>query len=1128
MTRNQDKRHLTLRSVLYPSLKRKTDKVKFILLGFVVIMAVVIAGCPMEINTNIGTDRSTITKAPPLPGDTEYLPGDPYPVPGPDVFVPYDLNRLRVINITTRAVESVKIEGTESLAVSATIGTNEQKVFIVEPKTLPAKSGDPVPPENYQVKIAPHSFTATARMPPDAAILISLDAGDNEIITVIPDDSLVPPYIPKTPGVFSARIIIYNTSNDHEITGIQIDGVLVKTVTIPRWTAPTTSPPSLDQIEKILVADPEAHTITAVRSSGGDITTDPISMTDNGIYSIFIGNTAATVFDFDPPGPVKELVLTPNHVAGSVTATWKAPDEIPPDFAGYTIQLDGGTPISISRDPSTLPNAPEIPLDFTGLPLGLHTVTVSARDTNGNYSTPAVAGAILLTQVSVNITTEQLPEPVMYSKATTKIDATDWEATINWTSITHAGASTTTSTSLETITGVPRYRGANKYTAEITITAKTGNVLGGPIKYNNEQIDSLPSPVVKTVSSVLFPSETLSVGKYWYVWQADANKTLTLQPASTRNNAKDYGLGPWSGTGEKNDPVSRLEIVAHRIVTERESIGRGPTDESPVCIYAMGELLDGWAENGASEPVMKIDGPYWPKHVLLQGGNGETLTLNGDANFYPKVAKISGTARDTIQVGAGKIFSLGGSVIVSCINTSQDSLKFAAILVEDGGIFKLDDASGSENYTDVSLAGKFVTDTGSAIDSFSKQTAPPQSSTTLDPRIYGTFPVVGDSAGYGIKVKKGAKAYLRGGSVRKCTSYGIYFDGGSWTTIDNITVEQNYMGIFFKTDGTAFDASNGKIKITNSTIRKNNRDGIVVESGDKGINLEIGENTKILANNEIGLDLKGYSNTTLTYVEIAENGSSGIMAQSTLANGIATVTMDNTGNNPGNGQASYYPRIRNNKSSGVFLGGNSHVIFATGLIQDNTGDGQSAGGVYLTNVNSPLSEVMFEMTGGIITNNSNQKLLYPTYPQEDADLPQQGAGGVGIYITGIIGTNDTLVNTVAAYKVRFKKTGGKIADNNSITDAASQIRVAYDYRTMASSMNPDQHTGDPAFVKYIRDLTWGGTNRSIDANANIDFRFSGQNEVLPQPTDWSQSIDNSSLSVSGGSWLRNNVPVWRK
>jgi hypothetical protein len=1099
------------------------DKAKFGLLGFIIIMAVVIAGCPMEINTNIGTDISKIADKTKTVTET-VTEIEEVPVPGPDKFVSYKLNRLRVINTTTRAVTSVLVDNAESLAASATIGTNEQKVFTIEPKTLPAILDEEAPEANYQVGIGPHGKNAEVKMPPDAAVLVSLDADGKEIITVIPEKSLVPPYIPKTPGKLSARIIVYNTSNDHEITGIQVGGAPAETLTPPiaKWTSPTTDPPKYHQKEIVLTTDPETHTITAVRSSGGNITTDPISMTDYGIYSIFIGNTAATVFDFDPPGPVKGLVLTPDHAAGSVTATWKAPDEIPPDFAGYTIQLDGGAPILISRGPSTAPNAPETWTSPAGLSLGLHTITVSARDTNGNYSAPAVEGAILLTQVSVNITLAQLPEPVMYSKATAKIDATDWEATIAWTSdITITGETS----SLETITGVPRYRGANTYTAGITITARPGKVLGGPIKYNGIQIGSVTSSVSTTVSSAPFPV-TFFVGQNWYVWPTKSDGTFSPQPSTTKNNGVvDPVLGPWSGTGGKNAPVSRLDIIAHRIATERESRGLTPAQESPVRIYAMGELLDGRDENGTSEPVMKIAGQYWSGHVLLQGGDGDTYSSSSSSNY----AKVSGTSRDTIQVGAGKTLSLAGTVTVSTINPSNT--RYAAISVEEDGIFRLNDAS-----KDGTRIGKFEKEDGTPME--------PYGGFPTTPGGTGRFPAVGDSNGYGIKVNYGAEAYLCGGSVKKCTEAGVYVEGGSWIDINSTTVEKNNFGIYFQagTDGAHGDRfgsnhSPEEIYISNSKILNNDSTGIIVRTVNKDLKLVIGLGTVISDNRGSGLDLQGFSHTILRAVWITRNEGHGLSVGGGYDGmGIAHVTMNQGGETHPSIGAGGTPMIDANKSTGVYLSSYSNVDLETGTIEANRGEGPYPGGVYLTNgYNYPLSDVTFTMIGGNIINNRNETILSYSSTNNEK-LPQQGAGGVGIYINGYVNT-EYLAETVGKYKVRFKKSGGTISGNTSAVPAGNQMRVAYNYGNPdiniilnQSSMNPLDTRHEPTkkgeFGLWVRDLTWG-SNTTVPQD--IDFRYTSPYTVTPNPNDWGSDSDGSALpwtpTTPTGAQL--TVPVWK-
>jgi hypothetical protein len=612
MTKNRDKRHPALGSVFYPSLKRKTDKAKFILLGFAVITAAVIAGCPMEVNANIGPDKSSFTKAPPeevktvvqLPPTTVYKP-----VPGPDE--PYELHRLRVVNISGTAITSVTVSPDPAGAAGpvifsgagGSIGLKESKVFIIDPVNIPPA------PSAYSVSIAPHGYTTapgSVTMPPDSVVLV-----DDSGAYPIPGTDLIPPN-PLLPG--EASIIVHNLSESYDISGIEVNGSLQTGSGLSRRNPP--NDPGAFPIT-VAAAAPVTYTVTALRAPSASDVAVSVPVYDGAVVSVFIGDSGEVgVLDTTTPLPVKKLELEVDPGTNELVATWDPPvTPLPGNFDGYAVWFEGdSTPVNISIN--ALP-----PCEYRRVLTtpGTYSLGVSSKDTNGNLSDPEGKSIIIYNKITdLTLSAAVLPPPAAYTKIApaASVLPSPFYYTVN-VAYDDLNPADPDLKNFEDITGSERFKANKKYTAVVTLDADPGYAFpkGEEITYSlTGGSTAVSARIAATGPEFQFTvtnwAKTGGVGQEWYL---DGTKTLA-------------GLDG-SGSGPGADAVNRADVLVERIKAEKRT---NLSEISPININVTGAISPS-LRPGTGGGIMFDIGDGWPREVRIQSYHGSPYAPSAPA-----------------------------------------------------------------------------------------------------------------------------------------------------------------------------------------------------------------------------------------------------------------------------------------------------------------------------------------------------------------------------------------------------------------------------------------------------------------------------------------------------------------
>jgi hypothetical protein len=1092
MTKNQDKRHLTLKGVFYPSLKRKMDKAKFGLLGLVIITAVVIAGCPMEINANIGTDTSNIKKE---PGKTETI-DVPYEVLNE---VEVEARRLRVINLSGLPIDDVRLDGKQLLNTGEKILDRKSKMWILDSR----ESGYDVSSSSFKPAGSVH-----VTIPPDAVIVVEA----SQTVLLPPGDGTVP-------GSNQAFIIIYNMSLVYDITELRIG---------PNPPGTMTSEPTPDLKKRTAaktyqfkrpVTAPGTYKINVNRSSGAPPLQDyAINVADGDIVSVFIGDEGE-ITDANLPylRPVVDLQLIPNHENKQITASWLPPAIIPTDFAGYTVYLDNGDSFEINN-PAPQTGVKEVwtsNYSPDGLPNGPYAVAVSSRDSSGNLSMPEVKSTAILDLIDgpLVLTALKFPQPAMYEPATLTYNGGDWSATIEWSA---TGTGGTLPEPLETITGISRFRGGVTYTPTITAKAENGKAFKQDTKIRideseqNTTVTAISGYTVAIADSIPSYTRTGIGGYEWYV-------------------GKMFETGDNSKTGATYDEaVKGLEVVLERIKNERAWGKINDTTKCDTYQYAVVHIC----YNGiiSFNDTLILNEKY-PSKLYIQGdqegSDSRQVRINTSKGAFAVVANDtstlvigggliiegSGDTLGAIQVRNGTLvltsrFVKGGNGTTETIDNASndyDSPKIRSnvgvgILV--GGNDPEDNANSGKGKVYM-YSGKIVQNGMKISGSVNNVTLIPNVDVQHEGEFYMYNGTIADTPTYNVSVTYGGKFYTE--SPLPSDKYAIQ-------------VPSFYPSISTGVAGAIFlEGAGSDPYITGSPILsevKLNTGYIEYNGSSQGWGtIRVGYNSKL----------------TLGHVEINNNTGYGIYVggrKSDSARGGQTVLLDDSTNSVN----SEWPKITNNTKTGIYMNAykGTLVRMATGSIIGNQyNKGPMAGGIHvldtgkLTNYSVMHNEwtekwtpqpgeeyyARLDLLGGIIENNWGS-----TNFSGGVHYQRRGYDPLG----DLVGFNGISLNNM---RFSFYRKGGAVIKNNNLSDNPISSSTTIGKQVHISHY----HTGFPndGSTTYERDL-------KIDNNLtdNEDLKYGAFNEnngltISPTPTEG---------FGSNGTWIHNvanQYAVWK-
>ncbi|MDR3337230.1 MAG: hypothetical protein LBT16_08515, partial [Treponema sp.] len=361
----------------------KADKVQFVLLGFLIgIAALVITGCPMELNTNIGPGTSTIkgitagdpgTVTVTVTVEVE-VPGKAPPPITIEVEVPgenikFDLNRILIVNRSDTEIPDGKVTaaGTTKVIDIPKIPPNSYYMLTLNPGDIPVTT-------EYQVSVPGHSVLTTPFvMPPDKVLIIGdgwydLDDGN----TVLPGTDNTRPHLVvyNTMAATTITSIDANTSQDDNSFGTVIDNSVIPPGTMKMWEVP------LGAVRQYRINGPTPAVISPPLNK---------HTFTNWPYLIVVSDDGSTSGQVDneppPPVPVDGVQVSADSNSIKVLIT-KPPASPVPDFNGWMVWLNNGSSYHIPKDAAP----PQVIIP--GLAAGLYSVAVSTIDTTGNISHP--------------------------------------------------------------------------------------------------------------------------------------------------------------------------------------------------------------------------------------------------------------------------------------------------------------------------------------------------------------------------------------------------------------------------------------------------------------------------------------------------------------------------------------------------------------------------------------------------------------------------------------------------------------------------------------------------------------------------------------------------------------------
>jgi hypothetical protein len=360
----------------------KADKVQFVLLGFLIgIAALIITGCPMELNTNIGPGTSTIkgitagdpgTVTVTVTVEVE-VPGTPPPPITVEVEVPgenikFDLNRILIVNRSDTPIADGKVTaaGTTKVIDIPLIPANSYYMLTLNPGETPVAT-------EYQVSVPGHLvLTAPFVMPPDKVLIIGYDWYEiDDGNTVLPGTDNTRPHLVvyNTMAATTITSIYANTSQDDNSFGTLIDNSVIPHGTMKMWEVP------LGAVRQYQINGPTPPVISPPLNK---------HTFTNWPYLIVVSDDGSTGGKVDneppPPVPVDGVKVSANDNSITVLITASPPSVT--DFNGWMVWLNDGSSYHIPKDAS--PRQVIIP----GLAPGLYSVAVSTIDTSGNISHP--------------------------------------------------------------------------------------------------------------------------------------------------------------------------------------------------------------------------------------------------------------------------------------------------------------------------------------------------------------------------------------------------------------------------------------------------------------------------------------------------------------------------------------------------------------------------------------------------------------------------------------------------------------------------------------------------------------------------------------------------------------------